>query len=77
MQAGACTHHSSPSPNTHTTVTGLGWGVFGSGLASTVSNWVSCAVLVGLLVRKGSLVPKHLLEVGWGVYSPSAQAWLP
>ncbi len=41
--------------------TGLQWGVMGSGLASSISNWITTVVMVGLLLRKGLLRPKELM----------------
>lgn len=39
--------------NMHTA--GFGWGVWGSGLATTLAQYVSCSALCVLLVRKGML----------------------
>lgn len=41
---------------------GLGWGVFGAGLASTLSQWVSGVLLVALLFKKQLLRLPDLLQ---------------
>lgn len=40
---------------------GLGWGVPGSALATTLAQMVSCSALCGLLLHKGVLKASHLL----------------
>lgn len=38
----------------------FGWGAFGAGLATSVSQYVSAIVLVALLLKQGRLLPQHL-----------------
>uniref|UniRef100_A0A1D1ZX61 Protein DETOXIFICATION n=1 Tax=Auxenochlorella protothecoides TaxID=3075 RepID=A0A1D1ZX61_AUXPR len=39
-----------------------GWGVLGAGLATSLSHWVTVAVLGALVIRKGHLRPRDLLR---------------
>lgn len=42
---------------------GFGWGVFGSGLATTISNWVAASITLGLLIKKGHLRPADMAKL--------------
>ncbi|KAF8061355.1 DTX44 [Scenedesmus sp. PABB004] len=61
---------------THLTLTplfilGLDLGVWGAGLAATISQWVSCAMLLGLMLRRGLLHPGDLAQPPrWGEVAP-------
>lgn len=54
-------------PHTHSSqlpraCAGFGWGVFGSGFATTLSNVVACVITVSLLVKKGFFDPRDMLK---------------
>lgn len=41
---------------------GLNLNVYGAGLAATLSTWVSCVVLIGLMLKRGVLHPTDLAK---------------
>jgi len=43
-------------------VTGLNLNVYGAGLAATLSTWVSCIILIGLMLKRQVLHPADLAK---------------
>ena len=41
----------------------FGWGAWGAGLATSVSQYISALVLVALLLKQGRLRPHHLARL--------------
>jgi hypothetical protein len=57
---------------------GLGWGVVGCALATTLASAVSCSVLIGLLLKKGMLkLPDLFVPPSWEAIAPVLRAGLP
>ena len=49
----------------------FGWGVAGAALATSLSQYMSAAIMLALLIQKGWLQPRHLLHrPSWALWAP-------